>query len=94
MASPIAWEHHYGILLPIFSLIAPLVLAGNRMRPWLLTGSFLLTANYVIPTRAIGWSWIAALYHSLVLVGALLALLLLYKLAQSWSKTDPKPVLT
>lgn len=28
MASPVAWEHHYGILMPIYALLLPAVLAG------------------------------------------------------------------
>jgi hypothetical protein len=30
IASPIAWEHHYGVLLPIFALLLPTVLAAPR----------------------------------------------------------------
>jgi hypothetical protein len=29
MASPIAWEHHYGILLPILALLGPLFWFGK-----------------------------------------------------------------
>lgn len=31
MASPVAWDHHYGILLPISALVLPAVVAA---RPW------------------------------------------------------------
>jgi hypothetical protein len=29
LASPVAWEHHYGCLLPIYALVLPLVLGGS-----------------------------------------------------------------
>ena len=32
MASPIAWEHHYGILLPILAAIVPLT-ASSSLKP-------------------------------------------------------------
>ncbi|MEM7800932.1 MAG: glycosyltransferase family 87 protein [Chloroflexota bacterium] len=51
MASPIAWEHHYGILLPIYAVILPLVLKYPLWREATLpalTLSFLLTSNYFI----------------------------------------------
>ncbi len=31
IASPIAWEHHYGLLLPVFAVLLPAVV---RERPW------------------------------------------------------------
>jgi len=47
VASPIAWEHHYSILLPVFGAALPAVLAPGRraLKTWALAGAFALTAN-------------------------------------------------
>jgi alpha-1,2-mannosyltransferase len=49
IASPVAWEHHYGILLPIFAATLPLVLERPEgARPALLLGvGYLAVANVV-----------------------------------------------
>jgi hypothetical protein len=47
-ASPIAWEHHYGMLLPAFALAFAIVggsAAPPRGRWWLLIGSYLLASH-------------------------------------------------
>jgi uncharacterized membrane protein YccC len=48
MASPIAWEHHYAILLPIFAMLSPLMFHHARGKTWLLllfTLAFVVTAH-------------------------------------------------
>ena len=45
MASPIAWEHHYGLLLPIFALAAPYCLA---YRPFGRLSGLVLLAAFVV----------------------------------------------
>ena len=48
MASPIAWEHHYGLLLPIFAMLLPLVWT----RPWFgAVGLPVLALLYVISSN-------------------------------------------
>lgn len=50
MASPIAWEHHYGILAPIFALVAGRLLHDPTARSssrWLLLFAYLATSNYL-----------------------------------------------
>ncbi|WP_158930323.1 glycosyltransferase family 87 protein [Acidisphaera sp. S103] len=52
MASPIAWEHHYGIAIPIYVLALRAVLKhppslSRRTRIWALAVSWCLTANYM-----------------------------------------------
>jgi hypothetical protein len=48
MASPIAWEHHYGVLAPIDALLAgEVVRTGERRRIALLGLSYLLSANFL-----------------------------------------------
>ncbi len=46
MASPIAWAHHYGILMPLFALLLASSWGGSRRVPagWLLA-SYLLSAS-------------------------------------------------
>jgi hypothetical protein len=44
IASPIAWEHHYGVLLPVFALMAGTLAAYPRYIP-VLAVSFLLVSN-------------------------------------------------
>jgi hypothetical protein len=44
IASPLAWEHHYGILLPVFALMAGTLVTYPRYIP-VLTVSFLLVSN-------------------------------------------------
>jgi alpha-1,2-mannosyltransferase len=54
MASPIAWEHHYGILLPIFVLMSPFVYDYFIDRKWVLglfAFGYLLTAQYFENTK-------------------------------------------
>jgi hypothetical protein len=47
LASPIAWEHHYGVLLPIFALLARSWLEGELQgnRLWLTAIAWMLAAN-------------------------------------------------
>jgi hypothetical protein len=82
MASSIAWEHHYGILLPMFALAAPGVL---RLRPcgrWtlgLLVTAYVLTSLRLSITDVVAatrWNFL----QSYVLAGAALVLVLLYRL--------------
>lgn len=50
MASPIAWEHHYGVLLPIFAVMAPACVA---LRPWGRWGIVILVAAYILASQRI-----------------------------------------
>lgn len=81
IVSPIAWEHHYGILLPIYALLLGLALGkpvmGKATLPCLGV-SYLLTSNYLFiaqKTAAIPW---LNLLQSYLFFGALAALALLY----------------
>ncbi len=52
LASPIAWEHHYGLFFPIFAIAAATLLAlpdaqRRALAPFLLA-SYLLVANYLL----------------------------------------------
>ncbi|GAA4349716.1 glycosyltransferase 87 family protein [Variovorax defluvii] len=85
MASPIAWDHHYGLLLPVFAVAFPMAL---RQQPW---GAWTLPVlgvtlalscqSFVGPTNLLADSaW--NVLQSYQFAGALMALALLYRL--SW----------
>ena len=80
VASPIAWEHHYGVLLPIYAGLAPALLwdAGH---PWNLAWlgvSYLLTSNYLEFVKTLAYTPFNPV-QSYLLAGALLVLFLLYR---------------
>ena len=81
MASPIAWEHHYGILLPILAAILPLASASPQKRSGLiiLAAAYVGSCNYYqIANRLAETRW--NFLQSSLLFGALAILLLLYRL--------------
>ena len=83
IASPIAWTHHYGALLPVFALALPVVLEarrGRRLNMTLLALSYLLVANnYRVVNRLFAETWLNFV-QSYVFFGGLLLLALLYRL--------------
>jgi hypothetical protein len=50
MASPIAWEHHYGILFPVFAVLLARSL-GSRQRLLWLVACYVLISNYIPVTN-------------------------------------------
>ncbi len=82
MAAPIAWEHHYGVLMPLYALVLPALV---KRRIWgaatlpALAASFVLSANYfscfdaLAPSR---WNFLM----SYLFLGALILLMLMYGL--------------
>jgi hypothetical protein len=55
VASPIAWEHHYGILLPIFSVLLASTL--RHRRPLVVfIGSYVLASNFLPATQILAGS--------------------------------------
>lgn len=82
MASPIAWEHHYGVLLPIFALAIPLCLPPRQGGRWLvpcLGLSYLLTSHFIFATMRLADSWLN-LAQSYLFFGSCLLLLCLWRL--------------
>jgi len=79
MASPVAWEHHYGILLPIYAAIVPVAYRASRgALAW-------LAASYVLASTYFGVTTLAAntrinFVQSYLLVGAMIVLAALYHL--------------
>lgn len=82
MASPIAWDHHYGVLLPILVVAAGAAFTCGTTPSWVLPAlvvSALATGNLwepLIDVEAPPWNVV----QSYVLAGAVLALATLYRL--------------
>lgn len=84
MASPIAWEHHYGILLPIYAFVIAYLfrrdLAGRQDRLYLsIVGiSYLMTSSFIPGLNVLAYQpgWNILLSH--IFFGALLLLGLLF----------------
>jgi len=81
MAAPVAWEHHYGVTLPIFALVLASSLADARRACCLMT-SYFLVATFLPVTNLLAQTWLNIL-QSTLLVGALLLLWLLWSDARS-----------
>jgi len=84
IASPIAWEHHYGILLLIFAIVLPAAISQRPFGAWTtayLWLAFLLTSqtfeevtSHLADTR---WN----VLQSYLFFGALMVVLLLYRIS-------------
>jgi len=52
MAAPIAWFHHYGLLLPVFALVVPILVRLRDYSGLVITGvAFVLTSNCFMATN-------------------------------------------
>ena len=88
MASPVCWEHHYTVLLPLFAVALPAAMGCANQRQWrwmavmgsyLLCSNFWLLANKLAPTL---WNPL----QSYILLGALLFLATLYVLRHDYQR--------
>lgn len=82
IASPVAWEHHYGILLPIFAVVLPATLARSEFglrSVILLATAYFLASHYFEFTNLFANSYLNVL-QSYLFIGALLLLWHLYQL--------------
>jgi hypothetical protein len=82
IATPMAWEHHYGVLLPIFvwlwfSVYRPSVYRRSTAPVWPLALAFILIADFLSPLNLLAAIPIANLLQSYMYFGALLLLTLL-----------------
>jgi alpha-1,2-mannosyltransferase len=82
-ASPMAWEHHYGIIVAIFAWTWFAYGCWQQKRPWLLATAFFLTMNFLAATNLLaakpGWN----LLQSYMYIGALLLLYVLMRFARN-----------
>jgi alpha-1,2-mannosyltransferase len=82
MASPLAWVHHYGILLPIYAFLLPTLLRRKifgRITIAYLAISYVLTSNNFAITRALADTPLN-IAMSYLLVGGSMVLVCLYLL--------------
>jgi len=77
IASPIAWEHHYGVLLPVFGLVAASN-AGRGMALVLIAAAFIIVSNF-IPAFNILAETPYNFLQSYMLAGGLLFLALMHR---------------
>jgi alpha-1,2-mannosyltransferase len=92
LASPVAWTHHYAVLLPVFAAAVPATWAARRLgaaRFILLAVSYLLIANNYRALNRLAETPFNLL-QSYVLFGGLLLLFHLYRLRQSQATAAPR----
>jgi len=82
MASPIAWEHHYGVLFPIFVCIWLMLWFGDGNKPdWrktLFIGCYLISANNIPAFNALAGTYFNFLQSYLLFAACGVFMLLLY----------------
>jgi hypothetical protein len=88
IASPIAWEHHFGILLPVFAALLPIALHPRDGRKWTMASlwiAFALTSQTcdALTNRVADTSW--NFIQSYRLLGGLIVLAVLYRVAADQS---------
>ena len=92
MASPVAWEHHYGILLPIYALLLPQLyqhrIWGSLTLPWVGL-SYVLASNYFYIAKKFAALPLLNVVQSYLFLGALIALLMLYRLRDRVTSQPP-----
>jgi alpha-1,2-mannosyltransferase len=82
MASPIAWEHHYGIMLPIFGVMLAAVIADRRRLIWLLV-CYVLVSNFFHFTNLLAFTPFNVA-QSYLLAAAVVVLLMLHGMRPGW----------
>jgi alpha-1,2-mannosyltransferase len=82
IASPIAWEHHYGTIFPVLALLLASVIGGRR-RLLLLTGSYVLISNYIPVTNLLAET-IFNVAQSYLFFAAITVLMLLHAARPGW----------
>ena len=95
MASPVAWEHHYGILLPIYALLLPQLcqyrIWGSLTLP-LLGLSYVLASNYFYIAKKFAALPLLNIVQSYLFFGALIVLLILYWLRDRVTSQPSDPL--
>ena len=88
-ASPMAWEHHYGIVFPIFVWLWFSYGCWEQRRTWLLGISFFLCSSWLSVTTFLASKPGLNLLQSYIYFGALLLMFLLYRLPQAEKHGSP-----
>jgi alpha-1,2-mannosyltransferase len=90
IASPIAWEHHYGILLTIFAVVAPIAIYHRRGHPtWLIliAAAYLITSNVYLIMNQFALTPFNFL-QSYLFFGAIILLAVLYHMTHLLRQED------
>ena len=91
-SSPMAWEHHYGIVFAIAAWVWFAYGCWQRKSPWMLALASFLTLNSLLSTNYLapylGWN----VLQSYMYLGALLMLFVLMRLARNVTNHTPNPV--
>jgi alpha-1,2-mannosyltransferase len=82
IASPIAWEHHYGTIFPVLAVLLASVV-GDRRRLLLLMGSYVLISNYIPVTNLLA-ATVFNVAQSYLFAGAIVVLVLLHTTRPGW----------
>jgi hypothetical protein len=93
MASPVAWEHHYGILFPIFIWLCfgKSAIPAPRSKVLLLATAYIFTSDNIKLFDRFASIPILNIFQSYLFFGALLVLILLLKSPEEASSA-PSPV--
>ncbi len=79
-ASPVAWEHHYGVVIGLFAAALPLIWVREPKAVWILALSYLLVSNCFTITNALAEYPFINAAQSYLYAGILLFLYLLYRI--------------
>jgi hypothetical protein len=89
IASPIAWEHHYGILLPIFAIVTPISLSKRAFGKWTIV--YLLLAFFFASQRLDIANRLADtrlnVFQSYLFFSGIIVLCLLYRVSLSTKRS-------
>ena len=83
IASPIAWEHHYGILLPIFAIAAPKLLSNRVFWRWTMAcflGAFLMASQRLDITNRLADTQLN-IFQSYLFFAGIIVLFSLYRIS-------------
>src|SRR4029077_21279885 len=81
IASPIAWEHHYGILMPMYAVLLPALLRWRVCGRWtllVLGACYVLSSNYFDVAQEVAGMPLLTPMQSYLLFSALVMLALMY----------------
>lgn len=88
MASPIAWQHHYGFMLPVLVWLwfTDYAWRTSRRDKWMFAIAYLLISNWLPPLAAVASIPVLNILQSYLYLGAVLMLILLLKSSAGTSR--------
>ena len=90
IASPIAWEHHYGILLPVFVVVFTSALQDRSRMIWVAV-SYVLASNYFQIANLLAPT-ILNVVQSYLFAAAVIVLVLLYRTPEETAARTGTPI--